>query len=109
MKYKNVKFIPEAIEDLKKLEPKLQKEALSMIKILDSNIHFGLPLGNKYGMDLSNYYKIYFNDAKHRIIYTIVGDTIKIDGIKEIAKIVGIGEREDLKIYKTVHKREQKK
>lgn len=109
MKYENVILIAEAIEDIKKLDSELQKEVFKMLRILDSNIHFGMPLENKFGMDLRNYYKIYFNNAKHRIIYTIVDNKISIKGINESAKVVGVGEREDLNIYKVVHEREENK
>ena len=51
-------------------------------------------------MDLTGYYKIFFNQAKHRIIYR-KNDDNQI----EIIYIVAIGERKDFNVYKEAFSR----
>jgi len=58
-------------------------------------------LGNKNNIDLTGYYKIYFNKKKHRIVYRITKDENKI----EIIEIWGIGKKDKMEIYKDVEKR----
>lgn len=49
------------------------------------------------------------NNANHRIVYEIVKGKASVKEIAKgngnIAKILGIGERNNLRIYKNVHKR----
>lgn len=103
-----IELSSEATNDLNQLPDTIQDECLEMLDKLENNIHLGQPLENKYGIDLTGYYKIYFNNAKHRIIYTKTKGTVKVEGISnniDVAKVVGIGPRNKLKIYRTVGKR----
>lgn len=65
--------------------------------------------------NLANCYKLYFHNAKYRIIYIKENENILIHNIssenlenKNIAKIVGIGKRANYEIYDIVAKRLKK-
>ncbi|MEI6127463.1 MAG: hypothetical protein WCQ99_13025, partial [Pseudomonadota bacterium] len=56
-------------------------------------------LGNKYGMNLTGFYKLYAAKKKYRIVYRLSGEQIKI------IEIIGIGKREKEEIYRLVANR----
>ncbi len=90
----------------------MQKECLITLKKLENNIHLGKPLKNNGIRDLSNCYKLYFNEAKHRIVYIKEQGKIIIKGITKtsnVAQVVGIGERNNFAIYDLVDLRINKK
>jgi len=101
MAYK-VEFIPEAENDLANLDKSLKKEAGKKIDALSENPFLGKPLGNKLGIDLTGFYKIYFHKKKYRIVYRIVRDYV------EVVEIFGLGKRDKEEIYKLVAKRLKK-
>ena len=101
-------FTEDSKKDFKNLDVHLQKECLYELKKLGNNIYLGQLLENKNGMDLSGCRKIYFNNAKHRIVYKIVDNEIEINSIVytgEVAEILGIGERDKQYIYKLIDER----
>jgi len=98
MAYK-IEFIPDAEDDLANLDKSLQKEAGKKIDALAENPFLGKPLGNKLGIDLTGFYKLYFHKKKYRIVYRILRDYI------EVIEIFGIGKRDKEEIYKLVAKR----
>jgi mRNA interferase RelE/StbE len=97
-----IEFIPEAEEDYQTLDGALRKEAAKKIDALTNNPFIGKPLGNKLGVDLTGFYKLYFDKKRYRIVYRLVGDTI------EIIEIFAIGKRDKEKIYKLVAHRLKK-
>jgi mRNA interferase RelE/StbE len=96
-----IKFIPEAAKDYKSLDGSIKKLADEKLDDLEKNPKLGEPLGNKYNMDLTGYYKIYFNKKKHRIVYRITEEKCDI----EIIEIWGIGKKDKMEVYKDVEKR----
>jgi mRNA interferase RelE/StbE len=96
---REVRLIPEAVNDYKALDGSLKKLVNDKIDKLREGALAGEPLGNKNNIDLTGFYKIYFAKKKYRIIYRIVNETI------EIVEIWGIGKRENLEIYRIVGKR----
>lgn len=98
MAYK-IEFIPGAGKDFEDLDMSLKKEASKKIEGLAENPFLGKPLGNKLGIDLTGFYKIYFYKKKYRIVYRIAEERI------EVIEIVGIGKRDKEEIYKLVAKR----
>ena len=66
------------------------------------NPYLGKPLGNKFGIDLTGFYKLYFAKKKYRIVYRRIGEHI------EVIEIIGIGKRDKEEIYKIVAKRLKK-
>jgi len=101
MAYK-VEFIPEAGEDYEALDSSLKKAAAKKITALSENPFLGNPLGNKLGIDLTGFYKLYFDKKRYRIVYRLVGERI------EIIEIFGIGKRDKEEIYKLVARRLKK-
>lgn len=97
-----------AWNDLDKLSLELQEECFLMLEKLENNIYLGQCLENKNGRDLSDCRKIYFNQAKHRIVYRIIDGQIKIEGINTTiskAEVLGIGKRDKEFIYKLISDR----
>ena len=96
-----VKIEKQAAIDFERLPVYLKKECASHIdKLRYIGFKYGKELGDKHGMDLTGYYKISFNQAKHRIIYR-KNDDNQI----EIIYIVAIGERKDFNVYKEAFSR----
>jgi mRNA interferase RelE/StbE len=98
MAYK-IEFITEAEEDFDSLDKSIQKQVSKKIDTLSNNPYLGKPLGNKYGIDLTGFYKLYAAKKKYRIVYRLIGEHI------EVIEIVGIGKRDKEEIYKLAAKR----
>lgn len=98
-----VKLIGEAIKDLESLPQPLREECIKLLKKLSYNVNLGIKLENKNGRDLSDCYKLYFNNAKHRIVYRKNNNSITIEGV--YAEVIGIGERDSETIYKIIAER----
>ena len=94
-----IEFIPEAANDYESLDGSVKILAKEKIDKLEENPFLGEELGNKNNIDLTGYYKLYFNKKRHRIVYRIVKNEI------EIIEIWGIGKRDKMEIYKTIGKR----
>jgi len=91
-----VEFIPEAAKDFERLDGSVKKEAAKKIDALAENPFLGKSLGNKFGIDLTGFYKLYILKKKYRIVYRLIGAEV------EIVEIVGIGRRDKEEIYKLV-------
>jgi hypothetical protein len=91
-------FALEGLINLKKTEPGAIEECKRLLERLKHE-NFGLKLENKFGRDLSKYRKIYFHNRRYRIIYKKEYDLIIV---------CGVGEREDLKIYKDIYEKFEK-
>ena len=74
----------------------LQKEVAKKVDALAENPFLGKPLGNKFGLDLTGFYKIYAAKKKYRIVYRLIGKNL------EVIEIFGIGKREKKEIYKLI-------
>ena len=96
--------------DYDALPQALRDECAYMLKKLRRvGKRLGIPLENKNGKDLSGNYKLYFNEARHRIVYTEIAGNIEItelgETLKETLEIVGIGKRERQYIYDLIQQR----
>lgn len=98
MAYK-VELHPEAEKDLAALDKSIRKQVAKKIDALAENPLLGKHLGNKFGIDLTGFYKLYVVKKKYRIVYHLIGDYL------EIVEIIGIGKRDKEEIYKLVAKR----
>jgi len=96
-----VEFHPDAVRDFDALDGSIQREIARRIDALSENPFIGKPLGNKLGMNLSGFFKLYAARKKYRIVYQILGDRL------EVVEIVGIGKREKAEIYRLVFRRIQ--
>jgi len=101
MAYK-VELIPEAGDDFNNLDGSVKKQIAKKIDSLSENPFLGDPLGNKFGNDLTGFYKLYAIKKKYRIVYHLVGDRL------EIIEIVAIGKRDKEEVYRLVAKRLKK-
>lgn len=94
-----IEFIPEAEKDFAALDGSVRKEIARKMDELAEDPHLGKPLGNKFGMNLTGFYKLYTGRKKYRIVYRIIAERI------EVIEIFGIGKREKEEIYQLVAKR----
>lgn len=101
MAYK-IEFLPDAQKDFEALDGSIKKEAVKKIDSLTKNPFLGKPLGNKYGIDLTGFYKLYLAKKKYRIVYHLIGKYI------EVIEIVGIGKRDQEEIYRLAARRLKK-
>jgi len=94
-----IEFLPEAEKDYAGLDRSIRKEVAKKIDAFAENPFIGRPLGNKFGIDLTGFYKLYVAKKRYRIVYRLAGEHI------EVIEIVGIGKREKEEIYRLVAKR----
>ena len=94
-----IEFIQDAVIEYKSLDGRLKILADKILEKLEKNPFLGEKLGNKSNIDLTGYYKLYFDKKRYRIVYRIVKNEI------EIIEIWGIGKRDKMEIYKTVSKK----
>jgi len=93
-----VELTPEALADFNKLDGSVKKQILKQIVKLERNPKYGDPLGNKAGINLEGYFKLYADKKRIRIIY---------EEIDHIVKIIAIDKREDMEVYRMALKRIQ--
>ena len=96
-----VELHPKAVRDFDALDGSIRKALVKKIDALSENPFLGKPLGNKLGMDLTGFFKLYAAKKKYRIVYRILKGQI------EVIEIIGIGKREKEKIYKLIFRRLQ--
>jgi mRNA interferase RelE/StbE len=96
-----VELHPEAVKDFDALDGSIRKEIVKKIDALSENPFLGKPLGNKLGLDLTGFFKLYAARKKYRIVYRLVKNRL------EVLEIIGIGKREKEEIYKLIFRRIQ--
>jgi mRNA interferase RelE/StbE len=101
MVYK-IEFLPDAEKDFDALDGSIRKEVAKKIDALAENPFLEKPLGIKYGVDLTGFYKIYVSKKKYRMVSRLIGRHI------EVIEIVGIGKRDKEEVYKLVARRSKK-
>ena len=69
---------------------------LKQLVKLEQDPKYGEPLGNKAGINLEGYFKLYADKKRIRIIYEIIDNIIKI---------IAIDKREDMAVYRIALKR----
>jgi len=99
MKFKIV-FHPDAAREISELDNRQKVLVLKQIKKISLTPGIGKQLGNKMGLDLSGYRKMYADRKKIRIVFKIVEKKILI-------QIIAIGKRDNMKVYKKAAKRIQ--
>ena len=87
-----VLLIQEAKKDFEKLDGSLKKQILKKLILLETNPFLGKSLGNRAGIDLTGYYKLYIYKKKIRIVYEIKDKAL-------IIRVISIGKREDFTVY----------
>ena len=91
-----VELIPEAQSDFNRLDGSVKKRILKQLVKLEQNPKYGDPLGNKAGINLEGYFKLYADKKRIRIIY---------EEIDHIIKIIAIDKRENMEVYRIALKR----
>jgi mRNA interferase RelE/StbE len=91
----NIEFIPEAVDDYKKLDGSVKKFVDIKLDELSDKPFLGDKLGNKNNIDLTGFYKLYVAKKSYRIVYRL-NTPSKI----EIIEIWGIGKRDKAEIYR---------
>ena len=91
-----VELVPEAQTDFKRLDGSVKKRVLKQLIKLEKNPNCGDPLGNKAGINLEGYFKLYADEKRIRVIYE------KVDNI---IKVIAIDKREDMEVYRIALKR----
>ena len=85
-------------EDMKKLNRSIQIQVLKKLKQLALSPELGKPLGNKSGLNLTGLRKVYVAKKQVRIVYEIIDDML-------VVKVIAIGKREEMQVYKEAEKR----
>lgn len=100
----NVAYLPEALDDLRKLDGSqkiLIRKAIQKVcqnPLPETEGGYGKPLGNKGGTQLSRFLKIKLRGAGLRIVYQLIRQGNNI-------LVIVIGMREDEEVYEIVQKR----
>lgn len=100
----NVEFLPEANEDLKKLDGSVRPQILKGIMKVSTNPlnnGYGKPLGNHSGTALSGLMKIKFKKIGIRVVY-------KVEVVDTVMKIIIVSARSDNQVYEEAEKRRRK-
>ena len=92
MKFKII-FHPDAAREISELDNRRKVLVLKQIKKLSLTSGNGKKLGNRQGLDLSGYRKMYADRKKIRIVYKIVEKKI-------LVQIIAIGKRDNMEVYK---------
>lgn len=87
-----------AAEDFRRLDGSLKGPVAKQLKKLETSPRLGEHLGNRAGLDLTGYYKLYAAKKSIRIVYRIIDQEILVE-------VVAIGRREDLTVYQEALKR----
>ena len=91
-------FHPQAEVELKKLNRSVQLLFAKKLKQILQSPELGVKLGHKNHLNLTGFHKAYFNNKRHRIVYQIEENTIKI-------YIIAIGKREEMDVYRKAAQR----
>lgn len=99
-----ITYLPEALEDFKKLDGSVKPHVAAAIRKTSRNPlpqregGYGVELGKKAGLDLTGYLKIKLRKDGLRVIY-------KLERTETAMQIVIIGMRSELEVYKDAIKR----
>jgi len=93
-----IKYHPFVEQDLKKLNNSVRIEVFKKIKKIQISPELGEALGNKNGLNLAGLKKMYVAKKQIRIVYEIIEAIVVI-------KVLAVGKREDMQVYKEANKR----
>lgn len=95
-----IKYHPLIEEDLSKLNNSIRIEVFKKLKKIQISPEIGQLLGNKNNMNLTGLRKVYVAKKQVRIVYEIIDNIL-------VVKIISIGRREDMEVYKQAEKRKE--
>ncbi len=91
-------FYPGARKEFDKLDGSVRKVVLKQLLKLQKNPSLGEKLGDKAGLDLTGYRKMYAYKKRIRIVY-------RIHEGKLLIFIIAVGKREDMRVYQNAFER----
>jgi mRNA interferase RelE/StbE len=91
-----IELIPEAVLDFKALDGSVRKLVLKQLHKLEQDPRYGQPLGNKAGINLEGFYKLYADKKNIRIVYDVNG---------QVVRVIAIDRREDMEVYQVAMRR----
>ncbi len=87
-----VRLHPDALAEFQALDGRLRLLVAKQLIKLQENPHAGKELGNRAGIDLAGYRKLYLDNRRIRILYQYRQEIL-------IVFVVSIGKREDMAVY----------
>jgi mRNA interferase RelE/StbE len=93
-----LKYHPLIEEDLKQLNNSVRIEVFKKLEKVKNSPEIGKPLGTKNGLNLTGLKKVYVAKKQIRIVYEIIDNIL-------VVKVVAIGKRENMEVYKEADKR----
>ena len=89
----SLKLHDKVYDDLKVLDNALIIKVFKKLKQIQQSPQIGENLGNKNGMNLSGFKKVYIDKKRVRIVFEVQDDILTI-------YTIAIGQRDDMEVYK---------
>ena len=89
----SLKLHDKVYDDLKVLDKALVIKVFKKLKQIQQSPQIGENLGNKNGMNLSGFKKVYIDKKRVRIVFEVQDDILTI-------YTIAIGQRDDMEVYK---------
>ena len=89
----SLKLHDKVYDDLKVLDKALIVKIFKKLKQIQQSPQIGENLGNKNGMNLSGFKKVYIDKKRVRIVFEVQDDILTI-------YTIAVGQRDDMEVYK---------
>ena len=89
----SLKLHDKVYDDLKVLDNALVIKVFKKLRQIQQSPQIGENLGNKNGMNLSGFKKVYIDKKRVRIVFEVQDDILTI-------YTIAIGQRDDMEVYK---------
>lgn len=94
----SLKLHDKVYDDLKVLDNTLIIKVFKKLKQIQQSPQIGENLGNKNGMNLNGFKKVYIDNKRVRIVFEVQDDILTI-------YTIAIGQRDDMEVYKKAFER----
>ncbi|QNK84956.1 type II toxin-antitoxin system RelE/ParE family toxin [Aliarcobacter cryaerophilus] len=89
----SLKLHDKVYDDLKVLDKALVIKIFKKLKQIQQSPQIGENLGNKNGMNLSGFKKVYIDKKRVRIVFEVQDDILTV-------YTIAVGQRDDMEVYK---------
>ena len=89
----SLKLHDKVYDDLKVLDNVLVIKVFKKLKQIQQSPQIGENLGNKNGMNLSGFKKVYIDKKRVRIVFEVQDDILTV-------YTIAVGQRDDMEVYK---------
>ena len=89
----SLKLHGKVYDDLKVLDNALVIKVFKKLKQIQQSPQIGENLGNKNGMNLSGFKKVYIDKKRVRIVFEVEDDILTV-------YTIAVGQRDDMEVYK---------